>query len=155
MFRNTIPDTEPAPVDVMPPAELIPLSVLSLDVDEPVGGWTAYLHGRGVEIVADRIGRSAISAADAKQLLDEQHEAETRQREVAARNEQQAIERDRQMRSRLWGGQPWYEVPHGVSAAEVWAQRERDSRPRRESVLDHALSREEGLTYHPLRDEES
>jgi hypothetical protein len=49
MFRNTatavaaLPQTE----DARRPAELIPLSVLELDLDPPsVGGWTAYLIGR-------------------------------------------------------------------------------------------------------------
>jgi hypothetical protein len=84
MFRNN-PASEPAPVVTVPADDLVPLRHLSLEVDEPVGGWTAYLTGRGLEVLTDDIGRKAISRADARQLLDEQREAELRQREIAVR----------------------------------------------------------------------
>ena len=74
MFR-TAPATEPTR-DVVdsPPADPIPLSVISLDLDTPAIGWTAYLTGRGIEVVTDDIGRPAIARADAKQLFDERRE---------------------------------------------------------------------------------
>jgi hypothetical protein len=105
--------------------DLVPLTVLALDLGEPsVGGRDAYLSGRGIPVVLDDIGRKAISRADARQLFDERREDEIRRREVAVRQEQQAIERDQQWRAQLPGGVPWYEIPPGVIAAEAWAQGE-------------------------------
>jgi hypothetical protein len=68
-------------VVVMDPPELVALSVLQLDLDAPAVGWDAYLTGRGIPIVLDHIGRSAISSVDARQLLEEKREAEARARE--------------------------------------------------------------------------
>ena len=150
MFRNTAPAAEPAPeVDVVvDPDDLIPLSVLALDLAEsPVGGWVAYLAGRGVPVLADDIGRLAITRADARQLFDERREAEAHAREVAARQERQAVERDRAFRAALPPGLHWTDIPVGVSAADVWAQHEKDSRPRRRSVLEDALSHEGTILY--------
>jgi hypothetical protein len=46
---QTAPVTEPAPI-VTPPADLIPISHLALDLPEPpLGGWVAYLSGRDIE----------------------------------------------------------------------------------------------------------
>jgi hypothetical protein len=67
--------------------QLIPLSVLQLDLDSPTTGWPAYLAARGVSILEDDIGRSAIARADARQLFVERRESEVRRREVAARND--------------------------------------------------------------------
>jgi hypothetical protein len=75
--------------------QLIPLSVLALDLEAPAEGWTAYLHSSGIAVVADDIGRSAISRADARQLFTERRENEVRAREVTERQERQAIEQDR------------------------------------------------------------
>jgi hypothetical protein len=88
-------------------------------------------------------------------LLDELREAEARKREVAERQEQLAIEADRQWRAQLSPGLPWYALPHGVSAAEAWAQAEKDAKPKRRSLLEDALEGGGGLVFHPLRDEES
>ena len=50
MFKAT-PAAEPAH-DVMAPADdLIPIKHRALDLPEPVGGWTAYITGRGIPIV--------------------------------------------------------------------------------------------------------
>ena len=81
MFRPA-PVAQPAD-DVIVPAELIPLSHVVLDLDAPAVGWDAYLTGRGILIVRDHIRRKAISSADARQLFDEQREAEARRRDVA------------------------------------------------------------------------
>jgi hypothetical protein len=149
MFRSTV-TAEPAPVDVVVPADLIPLSVLTLDLPEPSGGWVAYLASRDLEVMTDDIGRPAITRADARQLILEKQEGEARAREVAERNERNAIELDQQFRARLWQGQPWYETPMGVSPAEAWAQAEKDAQPKRTSPLQEALSNSGGLVYHPL-----
>jgi hypothetical protein len=148
MFHSTV--TAPAPpADTVEPADPIPLSHLALDIDGPTVGWTAYLTGRGIEVLTDDIGRPAIARADARQLLDEQRENEARRQEVVRRQEQQFIEADQRRRSQLWGGLHWTEIPPGVSAAEMWAQAEKDARPRRRSVLEDALSNS-GTTLHSL-----
>ena len=72
-----------------------------------------------------------------------------RAREVAARREAQAVEATgRGVRSCL-SGLHWTEIPLGVTAAEVWAQAEKDARPRRRSVLEDALSNQ-GTVLHSL-----
>ena len=83
MFRNTPADDAAPTPDVLVLTDLIPLSVLELDVDPPaVVGWAVYLAYRGIAIQVDDIGRQAIARADARQLLDEQREM----REIAAGN---------------------------------------------------------------------
>ena len=152
MFRS-MPDVEPAPV-VAYPADLIPLSHLELDLPAPATGWLIELDRRGIPVLTDDIGRSAIARDDARQLLDEQREAEARAREVVARAERQAVERDRQFRAQLNPGIPWFDLPPGATAAEVWAQAERDARPRRRSVLEDALEGTGSMEYHPIRGDE-
>jgi hypothetical protein len=53
------------------PAELVPLSVLELDLPAPGDGWAAHLAHRGVEIVLDDIGRAAVARSDARMLFAE------------------------------------------------------------------------------------
>jgi hypothetical protein len=138
MFK-TAPTTEPTH-KVMVPANLIPISHLALDLPEPpVGGWVAYLSGRGLEVLTDDIGRPAVSRADARQLFDEQREEEARRREVRERQEQAAVEADRVRRASVWGGLPASAIPEGVSAASAMFAADRDARPRRQSPLQHAL----------------
>jgi hypothetical protein len=153
MFRNSPPAVEPAPVEVAPVDLTIPLSHLSLDVDEPNGGWTVYLTGRGIEVVSDHIGRSAISTADAKQLLDERREAEVRAQEIARRQESAFVAADQEFRARLPKGLPWYAFPDGVSPQEAWAQAEKDAQPKRRTLLEDAFAREETLVFHSLQGE--
>jgi hypothetical protein len=138
----------------MDPAGLVPLSVLALDLPEPPGGWPAYLAGRGVPVLTDDIGRLAIARAEARQLLDEQREAEAHAREVAARQERQAVERDRAFRAALPTGLHWTEIPVGATAGEVWAAADRAARLKRRTPLEDALAGD-GMVYRPLRDEES
>jgi hypothetical protein len=149
MFRTTV--TAPAPpADVVDPSDHIPLSVLALDLPEPpAGGWAAYLTGRGITVLTDDIGRPAITRADARQLLDEHRENEARKREMAARQEREAVERDRAFRAALPTGLHWTDIPAGVSAQQLWAAAEKDARPRRRSVLEDALSNE-GTILHSL-----
>jgi hypothetical protein len=151
--KTTAPAIETALAEVAPVDLTIPLSHLSLDADEPNGGWTVYLTGRGIEVVSDHIGRSAISTADARQLLDERREAEVRAQEIARRQEQQAIEADQAWRAQLPRGVPWWQFPDGVSPADAWAQAEKDAQPKRRTLLEDAFAREETLVYHSLQDE--
>jgi hypothetical protein len=156
--KATAPVTEPAP-DVIEQGSsgrtsLIPLSHLELDLPAPGSGWDAYLTGRGIQIVLDHIGRSAISSADARQLFDEQREVEARRRDVAARQEQQAIEADRRFRAALPKGLHWSEIPVGVSAAEMWAAAEKDAKPKRRTPLEDAFAGE-GMVFHSIQGEEA
>jgi hypothetical protein len=66
---------------------------------------------------------------------------------VAARQEREAVERDRAFRAALPTGLHWTDIPAGVSAAQLWAQSEKDSQPRRRSVLEDALSNEGTILY--------
>jgi hypothetical protein len=150
MFKTTSTVTEPAPAEVPDPSGLIPLSVLQLDLPAPSGGWDAFLAGRGIAIVSDDIGRKSVSRGDARMLLDEQHEAEARKREVAERQERQAIEADRVRRASIWGGVPATAIPEGVSAASAMLTAAHDARPRRRSVLEDALSNS-GTTLHSFQ----
>jgi hypothetical protein len=117
MFK-TGPATEPAPVEVALD-ELIPLSVLELDLPAPTTGWASHLADRDIEIVLDDLGRAAITRADAKQLFDEQREAEARQRELAEQRDREAMERERAFRAALPKGVPCYELPAGMSPADA------------------------------------
>jgi hypothetical protein len=156
MFRSPVADPPADRVVVDPPAELIPLSHLQLDLPAPVEGWPNFLGGRGVAITLDDLGRESISRSDARQLLTEQREAEVRRREKAAELDRQAVEQDQQRRAQLWGGIPAYAIPDGVAPAAAMLQAAVDARPRRTGVLQEALAGE-SLTFHsfgPTPDEE-
>jgi hypothetical protein len=143
MFRNPAPVAEPAPDAIERPAEVaVPLSHLSLDVDEPPVGWDAFLAGRGIPIVLDHIGRLSISSADARQLLTERREDEIRRREVAARQEAQAIAADQARRARLPRGMPADIVRDGLTPAEALVMVGESSAPRAKSVHEQLLERE-------------
>ena len=146
MFSKTTPVTESAP-DVVVPADLVPLSHLGLDLDVPPNGWPAFLAGRNIEITLDDLGRMSISRVAARQLFDEQREAEVRRHEKAAELERQAVERDRAWRAQLGGGIPAYAIPDGVAPAAAMLQAAVDARPRRTSVLQEAFAGE-ALTFH-------
>jgi hypothetical protein len=148
MFRN-VPVTEPPAADVAP-ADLVPLSHLQLDLAEPAIGWAAELAARGVEIVLDDLGRASIARADARRLIAERREAEARAAQKREAVEQAAVERDQKFRAQLWGGVRADHMPPGASPAAVMLQADKDARPRRQSVLQEALSNSGGLTYHPL-----
>ena len=157
MFRNTATATEPAPVEVEP-VDLIPLSVLELDLSAPTTGWEPFLAVRGIGIVSDDVGRDAVSRDDARTLLAEKREGERRAREAAAAAERQAVEADRVRRASIWGGIPAIDLPPDVSAASAMFAADKAAQPKRVSVLQHALSNSEGLVFHPIRttpDEES
>jgi hypothetical protein len=132
--------------------ELIPLSVLALELDPPsVGGWSALLAGRGITIKTDDIGRQAITRHAARQLFAEREAAEVRRREVVARNDAEAEAR-RQASIR-----PGWTLPAGMSVAEAIAAAEYAehgySGPRRRTPVEDALDPDGGLVFHPIRDE--
>jgi hypothetical protein len=151
VFR-TAPVVEPAP-DVMVPAEPpVPLSHLELDLPAPVEGWPAFLAARNIEITLDDIGRMTISRVAARQLFDEQREAEVRWREKAAELERQAVEQDRLRRASLPTGIPADLVPDGLAPAEAMMLAGESSAPRAKSVREQLLERElgsgESMVFH-------
>jgi hypothetical protein len=135
------------------PPDLIPLSVLELDLLPPATGWSAYLAGRGIAVEVDDIGRLAVGRAVARELLQEQAE----QRAVADRKrveaEQRAIEQDRQRRAQLPAGIPADRVADGLTPAMAMMAADLDAaRPRRVTPLQEALS-QGTLTYHPIEED--
>jgi hypothetical protein len=143
---NTFFVTEPAS-DVKVSADLIPLSALALDLDAPAEGWPVFLADRHLEIVLDDLGRSAISRDAARRLFDERRENEVRARELAERQEREAVARDQEWRARLPRGVPWYEVPDGVLPVVAMTAADRAAQPKRATVLQEALSGE-SMTFH-------
>jgi hypothetical protein len=147
MFRTVQPDTErPAHVTN---DELVVLSHLQLDLPAPADGWTVFLAGRGIEVLTDDIGRLSVSRSDAKRLFDERRELEARRAEFIARADAAAIEFDRARRRELFSGIPADRIPVGARPAEAMLAAARDAQPRRQSVLQHALSNEDALEFHP------
>jgi hypothetical protein len=155
MFKTSTPVAESAPV-VPAPSDLIPLSHLELDLPAPTTGWLIELDRRGIEVVVDDVGRKSISRADARLLLDEQRENEARAREVAERNERQAIEADRQRRAQLSPGVPWYEIPADLLPVQAMTAAARDESPRRRNpLLDFIDNPHGGAVFHPIQGDES
>jgi hypothetical protein len=149
MFKTTAPDPLPLKVVEVPAADFIPLSHLSLDLDEPPIGWVAYLGNIGVEVVEDDIGRPALSRTDARMLIAEHHDNEVRKAELRAAAEKRAIEQDQAFRASLGHG---VKVPDGMSYAEAARAAELDSqtyRPGRRSLVEDLLDNS-GITYHPI-----
>jgi len=157
MFNKAAPVTESAP-DVVVPADLVPLSHLALDLQAPQLGWPAYLAGRGVEVTLDDIGRAAISRADARQLFDEQRQAEAEQARKRADLERAAVEQDRLRRAQIWGGLPAGRVPADLQPVEAMVLAGESSGPRAKSVREQLLERElgsgESLVFHSFGPDE-
>jgi hypothetical protein len=136
----------------VPAGEPVPLSHLELDLPSPVEGWPAFLAARGVEIVLDDIGRAAVSRADARRVLEEKRAAEQKARELAARNERQAIERDREFRSQLPRGVPWHRMPNvGVLPVEQMTAQAKAELPRRKSGAAAFLDGD-SMVMHPIHE---
>jgi hypothetical protein len=55
----------------MDETDLVPLSVLSLDHLEPVGGWQPLLEARGIEMFEDDLLRPSITREAARRLVQE------------------------------------------------------------------------------------
>ena len=58
--------------------KLIPVSHLSLDVEEPIGGWEKALANRGFAIVLDDLGRPSVPREVLGELITERREREAR-----------------------------------------------------------------------------
>src|SRR5215213_5947938 len=106
--------------DVADPwSDLLPLSLLALEMDAP-DDWRLYLEARGVAVVVDDVGRDSVSRSDARVLLAESRARLAAEREAAARRyelrEHEAEERDRERRAQIWQGVPASAFPEGVAA---------------------------------------
>ena len=146
MFRNTpAVNTEHVDTQVSAPAEPIPLSVLTLDLAEPpIQGWSTYLASRGVELTLDDLGRLAVSRSDARMLLTEKREAETRRAELFAEQDRRAEQQDRLHRASLPAGIPAGMVPDGLTPAQGMMLADKSSGPQAKSVREQLLERELG-----------
>ena len=82
----------------VPRDEPVPLSVLELDLPAPTIGWAAGLAEKGIGTALDDLSRLCVARVDARRLFDEHREAEVRRREVMARIEREAEEKDREFR---------------------------------------------------------
>ena len=156
MFRTVTADPPTGANVQVAPEELVPLSVLELDLPTPGEGWAAYFADRGISITIDDIGRASVARSDARQLLTEKRKAEARGREKAAELERQAIEADQLRRAQLGVGVPASAL-NGMSYAEAVQSMELDSVPyrRRTSVVEDLLSNDRSsLTFHPIQHDE-
>jgi hypothetical protein len=129
----------------------VPLSVLALDLAEPVEGWPNFLGARAIAIIPDDLGRDCVSRQAARRLLDEQREQVLRQAALRRLAEQEAVEADERRRALIWRGVPASALPEGAAPASVMLQAAKDSQPKRTSVLEESLSGG-GLVFHPLRE---
>jgi sulfur carrier protein ThiS len=100
----------------------------------------------------DWAGRPCVTWSTAAELLASLRAEQAR---VAARIEQQAIEKDQAFRDALPAGVAAERVPEGFTAAELLMLSDPERRKsERESVLEHALRHPAGaLVYHPLQPE--
>ena len=155
MFRS-LPAAEPA-LDVIPRESPVPLSVLSLDLEQPPIGWTAYLNNLGVAIVEDDLGRPSIHRHDARRLIAEHRDNEVRKAEVRAAAEKRAVEADHAFRASVGRGVPTSVIPADstyAQAAMVSQLNELDYRPQRTSLMEEVFSNSKEMTIHPLECEE-
>jgi hypothetical protein len=85
-------------------------------------------------------------------LLEEAREHEARVAAAMARNEAKAVAAWDEFRGKLWRGLDATELPVGVSAGDAMAEAARESVPKRQSVIEEALTGT-GVTYHQWPDE--
>jgi hypothetical protein len=98
-------------------------------------------------ILLDDLGRRCVSREVARRLFADRAEFAVRQREVLAR--QEAAFAEQAAANRPWPGIPAGFIPEGVAPAAAMLQAAKDAAPRRQSVLQHALSNEGVIQYHP------
>ena len=104
-----------------------------------------------LKVVADDLGRPAISRASARTLIAERAADEVRRREVAARLEREAIARDEERKANVWAGLPKDRIPVGMTATEAMLQAAAADRPmRRKSMLEESLDGK-SMTFHSLQ----
>ena len=77
MFNTESNSVEPEVV-VCDVCRTIPISHLSFDAAEPIGGWLSFFAERGIEVVEDDLGRPAVPRQILGELLTERREREAR-----------------------------------------------------------------------------
>jgi hypothetical protein len=134
--------------------EPIPLSELERDLGRPAADLAAELASRGVEVVEDDLGRAAVDRVTARLLFTEARENEARMARHRLEVERLAIAADAARRAAIPRGVPVVgPALEGLSAAErLMLSDPPDQEPRRESVLQHALSGRDGLVYTPVNE---
>jgi hypothetical protein len=138
MFRTAAPAAEPAPVVMdSPPSDLIPLSVIKLDLPEPGEGWGAFLAARDVDVKTDDIGRPSVTRATARMLIAEHASNEAKKALLRQDAERRAVEEDRERGRQLYRGIP---VTEGLTGTEaLLAAAAADNPHRRISPVEEAL----------------
>jgi hypothetical protein len=127
--------------------DLIPLSHLALDLD-PGEPWPLFLGRRGIAFQPDRCGRDSITVTDVARLIAERRADELRQRERLRVAEEEMVAQDRARRALIWRGVAADRLPVGVSASTAMLAAAKDAQPKRQSVLEEALSNSGEITYH-------
>jgi hypothetical protein len=141
-----IPDVSPEPEP-----DLIPLSVLRLDLD-PGEPWSSFLGRRGIAFRPDHIGRDAITVGDAQRLIAERRADELRRQALLRAAEQQAVEKDRAWRASLPKGLPWYAL-EGMSFGEAAAAAEAAAHPSRTPTPGEWMFGEtDTMVFHSMQD---
>jgi hypothetical protein len=139
------------------PTNLVPLAELAAEgfgydggpsVRTPrdaVDALAAQLDG---EVVLDDLGRRCVSRAVARGLFSEREEQALRWRDLQARLDAEAAEEA--VRNPVWGGVPAGPDSEGATAVARMLAAAKDARPRRQSVLEHALANDGVIEYHPV-----
>jgi hypothetical protein len=147
-------------VAAVEPVALLPLSELAGEgfgwggnyvrtPAEAVDALAAELVGRGVEVVFDDLGRRCVSRDAARRLFAERAASEARRVEVQRRVDEGFAK----SAAGVPRGVPALE---GASAFESMLAASPPDRPRRrQSVLEHALTNDGVLEYHPIEGDES
>jgi hypothetical protein len=143
---------ESVPVD---PVDMVPLSALVVEgfgwgglVASPLDAIAVLAGQLEGEVVLDDLGRRCVSREVARGLFAARAEAEVKAREVRERLEAEYLERA--AANPVWTGIPADRVPDGVWAAAAMLQAAKDEQPRRRSVLEHALTNDGSIEYHPV-----
>ena len=104
----------------------------------------------GDRVTLDDLGRRCVSRETARGLFAEREEQARRWRELQARLDAEAAEAA--ARNPVWAGIAADKVPAGATAVEamLMAGAAADTRPRRQSVLEHALENSGQLEYRPV-----
>jgi hypothetical protein len=151
MMFNQASAVESAPDHVL---NLVPLSHFALDHPQPPEGWANFLGRRAIKFLPDDLGRDCIRRQDARRLLDEQRADELRTAKLRQVAEAEAVEADRVRRASIWRGIPAVDLPPDVSPAAAMFAADRENRPRRQSVLQHALANTGEMVIHPIGGDE-
>jgi hypothetical protein len=142
---------------VVGPTDLVPLAELAAEgfgwdgpfVANPrdaIAMLAARLDG---EVLSDDLGRRCVSREVARDLFSEREEQALRWREMQARLDAEAAEAARA--NPVWPGIPAGPDSDGATAVARMLAAARDSLPKRQSVLEHALQDRDGaIEYFPI-----